>query len=150
MTTRTGIWMLVAAALMLTPLVAFAKGPGGGGGGQGPGASSPQYERGQRDFDRDRVRDRDRDRIHDPAYQRDQVRDQDRIHAPDAAQQAEAKIYGAELMSEQERNQYREQLRLIGQDPEKRTQFMAQHKEEMQKRAKAKGVDLNKGSDKSD
>lgn len=148
MTTRTGIWMLVAAALMLTPLATLAKGPGGGGGGQGPGASSPQYERGQRDFDRDRLR--DRDRIHDPAYQRDQIRDQDRTHAPDAALQGEGKIYGAELMSEQERNQYREQLRLIGQDPEKRAQFQAQHKEEMQKRAKVKGVDLDSGSDTSE
>ena len=147
MTTSTGIWMLVAAALMLTPLATLAKGPGGGGGGPGPGASSPQYERGQRDFDRDRLR--DRDRIHDPAYQRDQVRDQDRIHAPGAAPQGEGKIYGAGLMSEQERSQYREQLRLIGQDSEKRTQFIAQHREEMQKRAKAKGIDLDKGSDKS-
>jgi hypothetical protein len=146
MTTRTGIWMLVAATLVLVPLASFAKGPGGGG--QGPGASGPQYERGQRDFDRDRLR--DRDRLHDPAYQRDQVRDQDRIHAPDGAQQGEDKIYGAGLMSEQERNQYREQLRLVGQDPEKRAQFIAQHKEEMQKRAKAQGVNLDNGSDKSE
>jgi hypothetical protein len=147
MRTRTGLWILVFAALVLTPLAALAKGPGGGG-GQGPGASSPQYERGQRDFDRDRLR--DRDRIHDPAYQRDQVRDQDRTNAPEAAPQGEGKIYGAELMSEQERNQYREQVRLIGQDPEKMAQFKAQHREEMQKRAKVKGVDLDNGSDTSD
>jgi hypothetical protein len=139
--------MLVFAAFVLTPLATLAKGPGGGG-GHGPGASNPQVERGQRDFDRDRLR--DRDRIHDPAYQRDQVRDQDRINAPEAAPQGEGKIYGAELMSEQERNQYREQLRLIDQDPEKMAQFQAQHKEEMQKRAKVKGVDLDDGSDISD
>jgi hypothetical protein len=146
MTTRTGIWMLVAAALLLTPLVSLAKGPGGGG--QGPGASAPQYERGQRDFDRDRLR--DRDRLHDPAYQRDRTRDQDRTNAPDTAPQGEGKIYGSELMSEQEQNQYREQLRLIGQDPEKRAQFMAQHRQEMQKRAKAKGVELGNGPGKPD
>jgi hypothetical protein len=138
--------MLVAAALLLTPLASLAKGPGGGG--QGPGASSPQYERGQRDFDRDRLR--DRDRLQDKAYQRDRLRDQDRVHAPDAAAQGGKKIYGAELMSEQERNQYREQLRLIGQDPEKRTQFLAQHKEKMQKRAKVQGIDLDDSSDGSD
>ena len=146
MKTSTGIWMLVAAALMLTPLASLAKGPGGGG--QGPGAAGAQYERGQRDFDRDRLR--DRDRIHDQAYQRDRQRDQDRIHAPGTAPQGSDKIYGAEVMSEQERNRYREQLRLIGQDPEKRAQFMAQHKEKMQKRAKAQGIDLDDGSDASD
>lgn len=146
MTTRTGIWMLVVAALVLTPLASLAKGPGGGG--QGPGASSAQYERGQRDFDRDRLR--DRDRIHDKAYQRDRLRDQDRIHAPDTAQQGGEKIYGAEFMSEQERNRYREQLRLIGQNPEKRTQFLAQHKEKMQQRAKVQGIDLDEGSDRAD
>lgn len=146
MTTRTGIWMLVAAALVLTPLASLAKGPGSGG--KGPGASSAQYERGQRDFDRDRLR--DRDRIHDQAYQRDRLRDQDRTNAPDAAAQGGEKIYGAELMSEQERNRYREQLRLIGQDPQKRAKFMSQHREEMQKRAKVQGVDLDDGPDESD
>ena len=48
-------------------------------------------------------------------------------------------IYGGALMSVEERNTYREQLRLIGKDPEKRTQFMADHKEKMQVRAKAQG-----------
>ena len=46
-------------------------------------------------------------------------------------------------MSQQERNQYRNQLQLVGQDPEKRTEFMAQHREKMQKRAKLKGVNLD-------
>ena len=45
-------------------------------------------------------------------------------------------------MSEQERNQYREQLRLTESDPKAREKFMAQHQEKMQKRAKAKGVDV--------
>ena len=51
-------------------------------------------------------------------------------------------IYGGELMSEQERNQYREQLRLTDSDPEQQTRFKAQHQEKMQKRAQEKGVKL--------
>ena len=140
MTTKAGIWILVAATLALAPVASLAKGPGGGGKKGGP--ASAQYERGQRDVDRDRLR--SRDRVDQPAYQRDRLRDQDRIHAPDSARQGGAQIYGQQLMTEQERIQYREQLRLIGQDPEKRTQFMAQHRAEMQKRAQAKGVDLDK------
>lgn len=52
-------------------------------------------------------------------------------------------IYGGGLMSVEERNRYREQLRLIGEDEQKRTRFMADHKEQMQKRAQAQGLDLD-------
>jgi hypothetical protein len=52
-------------------------------------------------------------------------------------------IYGGAIMSVEERNQYREQLRLTGSDPEKKTRFMAQHQEKMQQRAKAQGIDLD-------
>ena len=53
-----------------------------------------------------------------------------------------AGIYGGALMSVEERNQYREQLRLIESDQE-RLQFMAKHREEMQARARMKGIDLD-------
>lgn len=49
-------------------------------------------------------------------------------------------IYGGALMSVEERNRYREELKLIGRDSEKRTRFVADHKEKMQLRAKAQGV----------
>lgn len=52
-------------------------------------------------------------------------------------------IYGGAMMSVEERNQYREQLRLSESDPEKKTRFMAQHQEKMQQRAKAQGIDLD-------
>lgn len=139
---KTGIWMVVVAVLAMTPLAVLAQGHNGGG--QGGGAANAQFERGQRDFDRDRLR--DRDRLNDGTYQQDRQRTQDRIHAPGTGQQGNEPIYGEKLMSEQERSQYREQLRLIGQDPEKRTQFLAQHKAEMQKRAKAGGITLDEDS----
>ena len=50
-------------------------------------------------------------------------------------------IYGGELMTVQERNQYREQLRLIDSD-EERLKFQAQHREQMELRAKALELDI--------
>lgn len=50
-------------------------------------------------------------------------------------------IYGGEFMSVQERNQYREQLRLIDSDAE-RLQFQAQHREQMNARARALNLEV--------
>lgn len=45
-------------------------------------------------------------------------------------------IYRSDLMSVQERNEYRERLRVLG-SAEERTKFLAQHREKMQQRARA-------------
>ena len=50
-------------------------------------------------------------------------------------------IYGGELMTVQERNEYREQLRRFDSD-EERMSFEAQHREEMQQRADALSIEL--------
>lgn len=50
-------------------------------------------------------------------------------------------IYGGELMTVQERNQYREQLRELDSD-EEREKFQAQHREQMSLRAKALELDI--------
>jgi hypothetical protein len=50
-------------------------------------------------------------------------------------------IYGGEFMTVQERNQYREQLRLIDSDQE-REKFEAQHRERVNQRANALGLDV--------
>ena len=50
-------------------------------------------------------------------------------------------IYGGELMTAQERNQYREQLRHMDSD-EEREKFQAQHREQMELRAKALELDI--------
>lgn len=136
---RAKIAAIVAAALVITPLAGLAKGMGGGGNSQAPDRA--QMERGQNDFDRDRIR--DRDRVDEPTYDRDRSRDQDRIHAPESAKMGGNKIYGGELMSAKEREQYREQLRLVDADKKQRTQFLATHQEKMQARAKKQGVKLD-------
>ena len=135
----TALFTLATAALVLTPLAALAGGHGQGRGGEAGPPERAQVERGQRDHDRDRTR--DRDRIEEPQHDRDRI--QDRTHAPEDAGFNDKDIYGHELMSVQERNQYREQLRLVEDDPEKKTQFMAQHREQMQVRANAQGKRLD-------
>jgi hypothetical protein len=136
MRTQTTISILAAATLALTSMAAVAQGHHGQGGANA--RDRAQVERGQKDFDRDRLR--DRDRITNPSRDRD--RDQDRTHRPDNAQLGKNGIYGSELMSVEERNQFREQLRLTESDPQARTKLMAEHKEQMQQRAKTKGVKL--------
>ena len=135
MKTRTTVSVLTATALALAVSSAFAQERQ-----QQHGArpqDRAQVERGQRDFDRDRMR--QRDRIHDPA----QDRDRDRTHAPDAVANGNEEIFGGELMSVEERNQYREQLRLAESDPEAKARLMEQHREQMQIRAKEQGVKID-------
>jgi hypothetical protein len=151
---------LLAAAVVLLPFDGFAQGRGqGGGGDQARAQDRAQVERGQTDRDRDRVR--DRDRIHqtamDPAQdmmqtqernqsqQREQAQEQKQIHQPGTGNGPDSDIYGHELMTVQERNQYREQLRLVESDPEQKTRFLAQHREQMQTRAKAQGAVIDDG-----
>ena len=142
MKTRTTIGIVVATVLALAASSALAQG------GQHQTGARPQdrpqdraqVERGQRNFDRDRLRQRDRT----SAPSRD--RDRDRTHAPDAAGNGNQQIYGSELMSVEERNQYREQLRLAESDPKKKTKLMEQHKEQMQIRAKEQGVKFDEPS----
>jgi hypothetical protein len=151
---------LLAAAVVLLPFDGFAQGRGqGGGGDQARAQDRAQVERGQTDRDRDRVR--DRDRIHqtamDPAQdmmqtqernqsqQREQAQEQKQIHQPGTGNGPDSDIYGHELMTVQERNQYREQLRLVESNPEQKTRFLAQHREQMQTRAKAQGAVIDDG-----
>lgn len=51
-------------------------------------------------------------------------------------------IFGGELMSVQERNEYREQLRVLGTDQD-REQFQAQHRYRINERADALGLEVD-------
>lgn len=147
---------LVATAVVLLPIDGFAQGHGPrGGGGHGGAREHAQVERGQADHyhDRDRIRDRMHQSAMDPAQdmskaqERKQLREQRQIHVPGTGNGPDADIYGHELMSVQERNQYREQLRLTESDPEKKARFEAQHREQMQARAKAQGAIIDDGGE---
>ena len=153
---------LLAAAMVLAPSDGFAQGKGPGrGGDQAQARDRAQVERGQTDRDRDRIR--DQDRIHQPVaapsyegtksqeqkqnQQRKQAQEQKQIHVPGSGHGPDSDIYGHELMSVQERNRYREQLRLVEADPEQKTRFLAQHREQMQARAKAQGAVIGNGGE---
>jgi hypothetical protein len=138
MKTRTTVSILTIAALTLAASSAFAQERQQQQHGARP-QDRAQVERGQKDFDRDRMR--QRDRISEPSQDRD--RDQDRTHAPDEAGNGNQEIYGSELMSVEERNQYREQLRLAESNPEAKAKLMEQHREQMQIRAKEQGVKID-------
>ena len=154
---------LLVAAMVLLPIDGFTQGRGQGqGGDQAHARDRAQVERGQSDRDRTR----DRDRIHqsamDPAQdmtmaqerkqaqEREQIQEQKRIHVPGTGNGPDSDIYGHELMSVQERNRYREQLRLVESDPEQKTRFLVQHREQMQARAKAQGVVIGDGGEREE
>ncbi len=139
MKTLTTISLITAAALALTSFSAIAQGRQQGSPKHEP-QDRAQVERGQRDFDRDRMR--EQDRTNSPERDQAQNRDKDRTNAPDQAKFGDSEIYGQELMSVQERNQYREQLRLTESDPKAQTEFKAQHAEKMRMRAKEQGDTL--------
>ncbi len=158
---------LFIAAMVLLPIDGFAQGRGQGGGGDHAHARDrAQVERGQSDHDHDRDRMRDRDRIHQPAMdpahdamqtqerkqgqQQKQVREQKQIHVPGTGNGPDSDIYGHEMMTVQERNRYREQLRLVESNPEEKTRFLAQHREQMQTRAKAQGVVIGDGGEREE
>jgi hypothetical protein len=86
------------------------------------------------DQDRTRLLDQDqtKDQIQDQTgdRDRDRIRDQDRDH-----------IYGSQLMTQAERNQYRKQMR-SAKTVKEREQIRAEHHKRMQERAKERGMTI--------
>jgi Spy/CpxP family protein refolding chaperone len=74
--------------------------------------------------------DQDRTRLQDQDQTKDQIQDR-----------TQDRIYGSQLMTEEERNQYRKQMRSAKTDKE-REQIRAEHHERMQIRAKENGVTI--------
>lgn len=84
----------------------------------------------------DQDRTRDQDRLQTP--DKDQTRDQDRLRTQDKTQD---QVYGSQLMTQQERNEYRNQMR-AAKTAQEREQLRKEHHERMKVRAKEKGVTL--------
>ena len=140
---KAGLTLLIAATLLATSVTGLA---------QKKSQNRPQTHQSQpvhqdRTFDQGRAQDRgradqkDQMQDRDKAGQKDQMQDQDRAKTKDQAQTRDQDIYGYQLMSEQECNEYREQLKLAKTN-EERLQFTAEHREKMQARAKTNGVNL--------
>jgi len=135
---RTTISILAAAVLALTSLASFA-GQGQGPGGGGAADRAQQVDR-DRSYDRDRMGDRTRTEV-DPARKHDRDQDQDRTKMQDPSKMKNEDIYGNELMTSQERKQYRKELGASG-DQQVRNQHQMQHEQKMQERALQQGQDL--------
>ena len=143
---RLSISLILAAMLALTFMTADAQQGQGGGSGDRDQQMDRDYDRDMdrdRDYDRDMDRDRDRDQLmtHDGDQDRDRIQDRDRLHVTDPASLQDADIYGNALMSEDELNQYRNQL-MNKETVQAREQYQAQHEEMMQERAQKQGKDL--------
>lgn len=123
---------LVASALVAAPAAAVAQGNGNGNKGATDAQKRAQVERSQRDLDRDRLRTQDRDRT------------QDRIHAPDDAKQGQ--MYGYGLMTEAEREAYQARL-AKAETAEEREQIKAQHRKEMDVRARERNIQVDDNGD---
>lgn len=80
----------------------------------------------------DKIQDQTKDQI------KDQTKDQDKLQTQDRTQDM---IYGSQLMTQTERNQYRAQMRNLKTAQERET-FRLQHHEQMKVRAQEKGVVL--------
>ena len=134
---RTTISILAAAVLALTSLASYAgqgQGPGGGAADRGR-----QVDR-DRTYDRDRMGDRTRTEVA-PERKHDRDQDQDRTKLQDPSKMKNEDIYGNELMTAQERKQYRNELGAPG-NQQARNEYQAQHEQKMQERALQQGQDL--------
>jgi hypothetical protein len=83
---------------------------------------------------------------HERLQQRE--RDRTQVHATSKAAggAAAAGIYGGNLMTQQERNEYRERLQSMNGEQE-RDAFMAQHQQEMQQRSKERNMPIEVTAD---
>lgn len=100
-------------------------------------ADAGQGKSGKGSADRDTQMDQDR------ISERQQMldRDRDRIHRQDRTGLRDDEIYGHELMSTQERNQYRNKLQSLATEKARET-YRLQHEENMRSRALKQGKDL--------
>lgn len=136
---------LLAAMLAIVSTAVVAQNPAQGqpsgqgqgqpqGQGQQPPAQQRQMERAtdqNRTAEQARLQQRERDRTQQPADKGQN----DKVEA------ATGGIYGGNLMTEQERKQYRERLDALEGEQE-RNAFMNQHREEMQQRSRQRGIPI--------
>jgi opacity protein-like surface antigen len=135
---------LAAAALAFGSAAAMAQAPKGGQGGppdgggqQGGGQQQMQQQKRQAE------RAMSQDRAMDQQRMQTRERTQDRESAQTKSQASKGAgegIYGGNLMTVQERNQYRAELGALTTD-EERLEYKARHREKMELRAKERGVD---------
>jgi hypothetical protein len=133
---KTGLALLITAALLVTSGTGLA---------QKKSQNQAQTDQ-RRPVRQDRTYDRDRSQDHGRADQKDQMQGQDRAKTKDQVQLKDRDIYGYQLMTEQERNEYREQLKKA-ETSQDRQQITAEHGEKLQARAESQGVNINEAEE---
>jgi len=88
--------------------------------------------------DQDRTQLQDRDQIKDQTA--DQLKDRDRVQDRDRLRDQD-RIYGSQLMTQQERNEFRARMR-AAKTVQERERIRNEHHRQMQIRAKERGVTL--------
>jgi hypothetical protein len=86
--------------------------------------------------DRDQLHDQDRLKDQDQLHDQDKLQDRDRLHDQDGLT-----IYASDLMTPSERSAYMKKIRAMKTLQERNT-FRAQHRTEMQQRARERGVTI--------
>lgn len=86
------------------------------------------------------------DRTMDQSRDRDRSMDRERTHQPSADEAKGRSIYGGNLMTREEQNQYREQLRAMSTD-QQRNEFLARHREQMELRSRQRNVPIEVTTD---
>ena len=138
--------LIATAAIVGTAFAGPAFGQGAQQGQQGgaqTGAQQGQQQQQQRQQQRqaDRAMSQQQSMDHDRLQTRERDRTETQTQTQTRAAQGSGEaIYGGNLMTVEERNRYREQLRALGSDAE-REAFLARHREEMQLRARERGIE---------
>lgn len=137
--------VMVSALFLLSSATAIAQGPQGGSQGaqQGRSQGGQQYQNQNQQQKRqaDRAMSQDQTMDQQRLQDRDRTRTQDRdqVHAQQQAQAKQAGIYGGNLMTAEERNQYRAELGKMTSE-QQRNEYAERHREQMQKRSKERGI----------
>lgn len=135
--------VVVSVLLLLSPVALMAQGPQGGqqGGQQAAPRGGQQYQGQQQKRQADRAMSQEQTMDQQRLQERDGTKTQDReqVHAQQQAQAKQAGIYGGNLMTAEERNQYRAELGKMSTD-QQRNEYVERHREQMQQRSKERGI----------
>jgi hypothetical protein len=146
MKASTIIASLAAAVTVFASGAVYAQGQqvgGQQGGQQGSGQQGSGQQQMQQQQQRQAERAMSQDRAMDQQRMQTRERTQDREQVQTQTQASKGAgegIYGGNLMTVQERNQYRAELGALKTD-EERVQYQARHREKMQLRAKERGIE---------
>jgi len=134
---------LAATAFVLASGAVYAQGQQGGGqqGGQQGSAQQQMQQQQQRQAERAMDQNQTMDQQRLQTRERDRTQDREQAQTQTQASKGSGEgIYGGNLMTVQERNQYRAELSALTTD-EERLEYKARNRQKMDLRAQERGID---------